>query len=331
MDSTAYPNILERVIQHCYSVATLLAFRAASKHCRAIADDTLFYHAVLRREWYQPTPKGRARAAPRPHLALLLTIQQDRPLPLLPAKCTVLDLKPTLGGEPPSYDRIYRTRKTFEIRERMYPTSNNFDHGAIAGCAPAVLRRFGDAVQVKWEAVQPTAVDFVCAGKPYVSQLIVVPPRARRYILHLDWTTFEPPRGWLSLGGHSKAGIPDAVLVLTPRTAAIARDTVAEIIKFVAKEFLPSMMLGRTVFTVVGLGNWLPGVDTCAFKERLTDIAVSSHFAYLTPNGGLNMDVDTVEKGYDSIRFITLEEWQASLGRMNELVGMWPCPAQHVP
>lgn len=338
MDSTAYPHILERIIQQCCSVDTLLAFRATSRHCRATADDTLFYHAVLRREYKGGRVRKLLRRITAPErsakLRLVLAlpasspIQQDRRLPLLPAKVTVLDLEPTPGGEPPVYQRVYRTRMIWTMEEIPYQIYNSFDYDAVADCKPAVLRRFGDMVQVKYGPAQGTTVDFVRAcnpSHPYHNQLIVVPVPARRYVLHLDWTTCEPPGRWFSLGGHSKSGIPEAVLVLTPRTAAMSLDTVAGIINLVAKEFMPSMKLGLTAFTVVGVEDGQECMDS------LRGQVVQSYLKYRIEYGAPEVDEDAVARAYDGIRFISLEEWRASLGHLQDVVGMWPSPAQHMP
>lgn len=331
MDSTAYPHILERIIQQCCAVSTLLALRATSRRCRDVADGTLFYHAVLRREWHQPKPKGRLKKLLRRITAPELTakrrfvmvlpasshIVQDVPLlPFLPRKAEILDLAGARPGEPSTYDSIDRGRAAWSPQERERST---LSFGSYLNYAPLVLRRFGRSAQEDWGAVRDTTVDFIALPPAYESEAdreyslrIEVPLLTPRYVLYLRWGEgwdTMPRGGPLYFTGHwfgRQPEVRDVVLVLSlsRHCRPVRLERVVDIILHVEREFRSSASL-----TVVGLEGWLPGLTGAELKAGFIGQAV---------------DPTLVPTVYDGIVFTTLEEWWESLGHMKDLVGVWP-------
>ncbi|WOO81758.1 uncharacterized protein LOC62_04G005279 [Vanrija pseudolonga] len=195
LDSTAYPHLLDLIIDHSGAVSTLLAFRSVSRRCRKLADAKLFHHATLRREWYQPRRKGLVswiwgtEPPPRKRRSVLVPavashIEADRPLPLLLDKIAVLDLVGAEVGEHKSYEFIARKR---ELRPGERSRRTELE-GAYASYAPRVLRRFGRSPQEDWGRVLDVTADFVAppGGKDYRNfrsvKVPLVSPRA-------CWTT----------------------------------------------------------------------------------------------------------------------------------------------
>ncbi|WOO81754.1 uncharacterized protein LOC62_04G005275 [Vanrija pseudolonga] len=345
MDSTAYPHILERIIQQCPAVSTLLALRATSRRCRDVADATLFHHAVLRREWHQPKPKGKLRKLLRRITAPELTamrrfvmvlpagssIAQDVPmLPFLPRKAEILDLEGARPGKRATHNFLDNGGPAWMSQEQELST---IPFGAYLHYATLVLRRIGRSAQEDWGHVRDTTVDFLALPSdperdPWRCLRIRLPLVTRRYVLHLHWPDGcdAPAHDLFYFTGRRFRQWPavrEAVLVLSPHCSPPRRERVLEAIERIANQFGSSMCEAVTSLTVVGLEVWLPGVTFAEFKPGLTDYLVDNMDRRF-PYTGSVADPTQLRTACEGIVFNTLEEWWDSLGDMKDLVGVWP-------
>lgn len=345
MDSTAYPHILERIVQQCCSVATLLALRATSRMCQAVADDILFSHVVLHVQCYRLAPTGpvrkvlkrlrkpRFRFEPRLILGLPASSSLDldvQQLPFVPRKVHTLDVG-VLGEL--GLDLFYDSFPWDEVH------------------APPVLRRYGRTTSYLWAGVRDTIVDFVVAKPPCYAgsctsgQEVCVPSSTPKYVLHLCW-----PAGWdpvtvdpdseleqrfhvhgihISRGGLLRK-VRDATLVFSPHMPS--RSTIGRVITMFAEVFLHSLVFDASPsLTVVGL-EVCPDLDVDEFKQSLRGPAIASSVRWweaweeAEPEGWPPPDRDAMARAYDGIQFRALEEWLESLGSMRDVVGVWPAP-----
>lgn len=318
MDSTAYPHIIERIIRQCCSVAALLAFRATSRRCQAVADDTLFYHVVIKGEWIHPdqAPKGRtkkllqritgrltARVYPEYRYFLELPasspIELDVPrLPFLLRNVNVLDLDTSAEGEGPL------ARKMEELGLRAF--THRLAEGEVF--APGILRRHGWWAECGWAKVRDTTVDFVVGGSAAqgwwsYDRGALVPRSTPKYVIHLGW-----PAGWdpvdvdpeSSMGSHiahdenyglgvyilsrlsaaeERPTLREATVVFSPHHAPPSCTTVKKVVIMATRAFMPSVVLDSVSFTVVGLEAWLPGIDFTEFQESLRSSAITACLA----------------------------------------------------
>lgn len=339
LDSTAYPHVLDVIIEQTGAVSTLIAFRSVSHRCKKLADAKLFRHVTLRRESHQPRSRGLAawllwRTDPpaRKRRSILVPstmsgIDPDRALPPMLDKVDVLDLVGAEAAEHKSYEFVARRR---ELRAGERSRRTELD-GCFAAFAPRVLRRFGRSPQEDWGRVLDTTVDFVAppGGKDYRNfRSVKVPLVTPRYVLHLDLPSdgvlddfFAFHYAWERYDVNVKRDVRDVSLVLSPHCAP-DRAVVEGAIVRVATQFMGGMMDGRTSLTVVGLDGWLPGVSPAEFVLAVEDAAVAACLADWRRPRPFDPDVMLVRRAYEGIRFITLHEWWDELGDMKDLVGV---------
>ncbi|WOO81753.1 uncharacterized protein LOC62_04G005274 [Vanrija pseudolonga] len=340
MDSTAYPHILERVIRHCCSASTLLAFRPTSRRCQAVADDTLFHHVVLHTQCYRPAQKGRVRK--------LLKRITNRRLRLEPRLIFVLPASSPIDFDVPHLPFLPRKVHTLDVGTMaelgldFFDTSLPWDELH----APHLLRRYGPTTSYSWAAVRDATVDFVIAKPPrYVGcssgQEVVVPCSTPKYVLHLCW-----PGGWdpamidpdtdlerlISVHGvylacrTQRPNVREATVVFSPDFASPSRATIGKVVMMATRVFIQSMVFDSATLPVVGLEVCLPDVDADEFRQTVRDAAIDLCVRWWEEAEGPRLDRDAVAREYDGIRFMTLEEWWEGLGSMKDVVGVWPAP-----
>ncbi|WOO81757.1 uncharacterized protein LOC62_04G005278 [Vanrija pseudolonga] len=340
MDSTAYPHIMESIIAQCSSASTLLALRATSKRWHDLVDARLFYHVVFRAEEYTPKPKSSLQKLfytfnikkPTPALRYTMAlpasspIVQDVPqLPLLPRKAHILDLS---GPITIYYESTY---SFIQLGFSLWSTIPSLKGRALSDgkqptpYEPVVLRRIGAFVDEDWEGVRDTAVDFLHLGRGPVE--VTLPVRAPRYVLHVDWRGAADSRVGLEFrrqpSQYLRMAIPEAFLVLARHSTPLLREVVSDIVVRATMAFMTHMVLGETVLTVVGLESWSPGIDAGEFKHSIREEAIAMyHHRGLGDNAGRLSSRQL--SGYEGPRFIMFEEWLGSLGKMKDLVGVWP-------
>lgn len=363
MDSTAYPHILEHIIEQCGSAATLLAFRATSRRCHAIADRRLFRHAVFVDQPYQLPRNALERLVELLHrfkygtrtatpcFALVLPssspIEQDVPrLPLLlMRKVEILDFDSSVHPTPD----LHHTLASLGMRPFSYQPA-----WTGAEYALPIMRRFGLSAGFAFARVLDTTVDFVSPGRRTPEhaceveyrRAALLPCCTPRYIIHLHW-----PDGWnpnevdlttahgqynatSGLGlhiwsqGSQRPDIREATLVFSPHCAPPSRTIIDRVVIMAAGAMVKTIVLDSASFTVVGLDGWLRGVEADEFRDSLRDAAIASWLSRWDSDGTPVPDRLAVAKAYDGIRFTTLEDWWDELGDMKDVFGVWPSSAR---
>lgn len=352
MDSTAFPHILEKIIEECYLASTLLALRATSKHCQALVDDRLFDHAVMRTEKYRPSAskskglRGLLAVKIRKRVRFTLSlppsspIRQDVPqLPLVPQRVQVLDLDgPFLIKGNTAYDFMQGAYMGGEV----VPTLGRESASRLRErhpLFPLILRRMGPFVAEEFRSVHCSAVDYVALGNADVN--IRLPTSADEYILHLQWAAsgpdapseifFIPETDWY-FGDSYPHNIHAAWLVFS-LGANCAPPTRAKVqglfVRFAAKFMtipVPFNDHGHDVMVplgVVGLESLLPGVDPLEFHNAaklpaIAESVIGQDVQWSRDNLG------RMELAYDNISFMSLPDWLEVQGHRKEIVGVWP-------
>ncbi|WOO81756.1 uncharacterized protein LOC62_04G005277 [Vanrija pseudolonga] len=244
-------------------------------------------------------------------------------MPRLPRKVKILDLEPCEGQEADdfsAYDYIYRG----DFPRKQKHTRWTARDGIYSDYAPLILRRHGLAVREDWGRVLDTTVDFLRLDTyPGVADDVTVPLATPRYVLHLHWpppSLFNDHFSFSFIGSQVCGRTPDVrdvKLVFSPNCTPPLPEDVLGIIISATTVFRSAMVKGSTAFTVVGLERWIPGVDAAEFKRSLRARGVGKYGYYGSPS-----DEDS-GRAYDSIQYLTLEEWWDSLGDMIKVVGLW--------
>ncbi|WOO81751.1 uncharacterized protein LOC62_04G005272 [Vanrija pseudolonga] len=355
MDSTAFPHILEKIIEEFYLASTLLALRATSRHCQALVDDRLFEHAVMRTEKYRPRPpkskglrgllavKLRKRARYTLSLPPSSPIRQDVPqLPLVPQLVQVLDLDGPFLIEGQTAYHVCEGYTSY-MRGEVLPTLGWESASRLRKLHPLfplILRRMGPFVAEEFRSVHCSAVDYVALGNADVN--IRLPTSVDEYILHLQWAAsgpdapseifFIPETDWY-FGDSYPHNIHAAWLVFSiaancaPPTRAKVQ---AMFVRFAAKFMtipVPFKDHGEeddmVPLGVVGLESLLPGVDPLEFHNAAKLPAIAESVIGQDVQWSRD-NLASMDQAYDNISFMSLQDWLEAQGHRKEIVGVWP-------
>lgn len=280
--------------------------------------------------------------------ARLSGISADAPLPMLPWKVAILDIEGSGRAIETSFQHATAPSDEFMakpfhllVEPKRYPPlmPKVYPPPMTPRTTPLILRRFGSAPQEPWEGDNVgTVVDFYCAGRWRERSYL---PKTKNYVRHLEW--LDHPRYNLSkrfyIDNHG-GPVEQGTLVLAAHCTPPRIDVgVEEVVNF-SRHFAEGLLKGQTVFTVVGLESWLPGIDQDLLRREMIRVAHLSNdrVAYW---GGWDATIQSrfrfgshtmeeLEAAYAGVRFLTLEEWWDELGDMKDLVGVWPVEQQTV-
>ncbi|WOO81828.1 uncharacterized protein LOC62_04G005346 [Vanrija pseudolonga] len=324
LDHTAYPDILDRIIDLSPPEA-LASLRLASRYCRDRATAALLSHAVLEPRWLEAAvpPWHSDDASSWPYLFSL----KGRWLPYLPHLVRTLDVRSDnhpseeLSGEFTSLDTLRRMRGAYADPYDDFGDPRGFTYPPF------------------FQPSAATVVDFVEAPFGYTPGLDIAVHASERYILHVDLIRTDEESHGLSI--RNALQTPNFTLVLWARDREpleFPRYILFEALFHFTRDLDAETPL---CFTVVGLEDMLPepnskyvwgrGENT---QESLWDglmAFLADECGHCTPRAAFWDDPVLAEEVGRGFRVLSREQWWEELGDRRELVGVWPPEASAGP
>ncbi|WOO81748.1 uncharacterized protein LOC62_04G005269 [Vanrija pseudolonga] len=277
--------------------------------------------------------------------APLSGIKADAPMPMLPWKLDMLDIEGSGRHVEKAFALATAPSDEF-LAQKQHRIGAIPDHCEFVTpppmaprTSPLLLRRFGSATQEMWEGDKiDTVVDFYTAGRWRRDSYV---PKTSNYVRHLEW--YDHPFYNASNQFYIRSGggpVDRGTLVLAPHCAPPRADIVLQDVVNFSKHFAEGLLMGQTLFTVVGLENWLPNADHEDIRTNMIHGA-RSEAGRVRYWGGETDDINSLRrKGshtldemravYAGVRFLTVEEWWGELGEMKDVLGVWPVELQTV-
>ncbi|WOO84059.1 uncharacterized protein LOC62_05G007582 [Vanrija pseudolonga] len=336
LDHTAYPDIIDHVLDSC-SLSTLAAFRAASRAFRDNVDRRLLVHAELEAV---EVPDDYSISGARTEYAFVIARDARYPA-FVPTKSPPVRIKGHLPWKP-AYVH------TLDLDFHDWVESTSLPDALLSGLSTLhTLRRFNDRrwrrtlsrPESAWIPAR-TVVDFVRVPRNRKSRnstitdslAIMLPPKVRRYILHLHWDAVYPSPHYTRLRLDNGDKLREVVLALKP---TVRREWQPDQQYRSVPAFLTSAL--RIAFEVIKRGGTLTIVGAEMVHPLQLGGNADDEFdprSYLSiwlakqvirEAWATGPDPRPYEQVQTRIRVIRMVEWWKELGYERKIIeGRWP-------